>query len=258
MKKNIRKIPPTIRAKLNRISENEIVAACAKSFSRESLIQGALKHLGVELTASGLVFPSESIPPAESGRFSDWNVNGREIKRKDLPKESYTISIETPNWGDSYKGTHTVHWEKERYPVEFHSPKELAIIISCANPQPGLSDYPMMFRVEEVLKKQSKSFEEALLFNLNLLQENVGACGVERASATPQEYLRTLQVSWEILPPGSREEAVERLFRGRTPSAAEIDVAKDRYDFFISLKAKQLICCLREYSLWQRRIHFIR
>lgn len=193
------------------------------------------------MTDQGLTFPEAIIPPDTSGKFSDWNVNGREIKRTDLPKEPFTISFEVPNYGDWSNGSHTMEWTRERYPIDFRPPKELAIQIGCGNSKPGLPEYALMFRVEEVLDRRSAGFEEALLSNLNLLQENVGACGVEPAKTKLQEYLKTLQVSWEVFPPGTQDEVIARIFHGRQPSPEDQNVAIDRYKFFMSLKPAKLV-----------------
>ena len=54
-------------------------------------------------------------------------------------------------------------------------------------------------RVDEVLSQADPNFDDYLLQNLNLLQENLGACGVEAADSSVEEYARTLRLSWEIL-----------------------------------------------------------
>jgi hypothetical protein len=241
MKKNLRKVPTSIRARLKQSKDNEIVVGCAKIFSADDLKNGALRHLGVELTEQGLHYQKIVIPPETAGKYSDWNVNGKEIKRTDLPKEPYTISFESPNFGDWSNGSHTVEWTRERYPIDFHPPKQLTITIACGNTKPGLGKYALVFRVEEVLNRSSGEFEDALLFDLNLLQENIGTCGIERADVRLQEYLKTLHVSWEVLPPGTQDEVVKRVFNGRQPSSEDHDVAVERYKYFMSLNPKQLI-----------------
>ena len=54
-------------------------------------------------------------------------------------------------------------------------------------------------------------------------------------------YLETLHVEWDILPPGSVDEVLTRLFRGRVPSAEERDTVKERYEFFTSLNPQKLV-----------------
>lgn len=239
MKKNLRKIPKEIIAKLGTIKGGEVVAACAVMFSANILVAGQLKHLGIMLTNKGLEVLDTVVPPASQGKFSRKNLEGLEIKRNDLPKETHYRSVEAPNWGNY--GTHTVNFTCEKYPRDFDPPRELTISVKCQNTDPGLPGYVIAFKVNEILEKTNKHFYRRLFENLNLLQENVGACSVEPADATLTDYLKSLHVSWELLPPGTREDVIARIFCGRSSSPEDREVAGQRYDFFMSLKPRKLV-----------------
>lgn len=241
MKKNIHKIPEDIYDKLKTIKNNEIIVGCAVKFKADSLRSGKLAHLGITLTSQGLQFPSVVIPSESTGKYSNQNINGREIVRKDLPKETHYNTIESPNWGDSYNGTHTVYLPYKKFRRDFQPPRELEISIDCKNTSPDLPNYVIAFQVKEVLNKTSKDFNDRVFENLNILQENVGAFGVEAAETPLSEYTKSLHVSWEILPPGTLDETIQRLFVGKTPTTQEKNVATERYQFFSSLKPKNLV-----------------
>jgi hypothetical protein len=241
MRKNINKIPKDIYIKLETITDKNIVVGCAVKFKAEDILSGKLMHLGIILTSDGLQFPSSIIPSEDNGKYSNININGQEIVRDDLPKETHYNSIETPNWGDSYNGTHTVNLPYKKYPREFRSPRELEILISCKNIEPNLPNYIIAFQVQEVLEKNSKDFKNKLFENLNLLQENIGTFGVEASDVPLTEYAKSLHVSWEILPPGTLDDTIQRIFHGKTPTTQEKDAAKERYEFFQSLKPKSLV-----------------
>ena len=241
MKRNLRKIPDHILAKLKDMDRDEIVVGCAVKFKATDLSAGLLYHLGIVLSEKGLQALPSFLPPANRGRYSNQNIEGEEIVRRDLPKETNYNAVESPNWGDWSNGAHTVHLPFERYPREFRPPRELTIAISCKDSRPNLPAYIIAFRVEEVLSKKQNDFRETLFENLNLLQENVGACGVEPADVSLSDYAKSLHVSWEILPPGTRDEAIDRLFKGRVPTQQEKDTASERYSFFASLKPKSLV-----------------
>jgi hypothetical protein len=149
--------------------------------------------------------------------------------------------MEVPNWGDSYNGTHTVDLPYEMYPRDFQAPRELAITMACVNTDPGLATYIISFRIAETLDKTSGDFAKLLFEDLNLLQENAGACGVESADVPLADYAKSLQVSWEILPPGTLTDTIDRVFPGRAPSQQEKNVVTERYNFFMSLKPKSLV-----------------
>ncbi len=241
MKKNIRKTPIEVIQKLRTMKSKEVVVGCAIKFKAAVLSSGRLKHLGVTLTSKGLLLPISIIPPATQGKYSSKNVNGIEIIRKDLPIETHYNTVEVPNWGDDYNGTHTVDLPYEKYPREFIFPRELEITINCNNTQPNQPEYIIAFKVNEVLERKRRNFKDKLFENLNLLQENIGACGVEPAEMALDKYEKSLHVSWEILPPGTREETIERVFKGKSPTVDEKNVAGERYDFFISLKPKRFV-----------------
>lgn len=240
-KKNIHKIPKDLQKKIDQIKVNEIVAGCVVKFKAIDIREGKLDHLGISLSDSGLIVPSYIIPSVDQGKYSERNINGFELVRKDLPKETHYNSIESPNWGDSYNGTHTVNLPYQKYRRDFQPPRELEIIISCKDIQAGLPSYIISFRVQEILNKNSEGFKDSLFENLNLLQENVGAIGVEAANLSISDYAKSLNVSWEILPSGSLNETLQRVFRGKTPTMQQKDITTERYNFFQSLKPQSLV-----------------
>lgn len=241
MKHNLRKIPNDIFAKIKTIKGNGVAVGCAVKFKADDLTGGCLKHLGIILTPEGLKFPAKILPPRGRGKFTLYNIDGETIIRKDLPKETHYRSMEVPNWGDSYNGTHTINMPYEAYPRQFIPPALLEISIACKDTQPNLPAYVIAFQVMEVLDKTSPNFEKRLFSDLNLLQENVGSCGVESSDVPLADYAKSLHLSWEVLPPGTLDETLQRLFRGNTPSKEDKDVATERYNFFTSLKPKQLV-----------------
>jgi hypothetical protein len=240
-KKNLNKIPKDIYRKIETLKTDGLVVGCAVKFKAQDLEAGKLKHLGIVITTEGIQIPSSVIPKENQGKYSERNINGFEVVRKDLPKETHYNSIESPNWGDSYNGTHTVNLPYKKYPRDFYPPRELEIIMASKDIRPGLPTYIIAFQVQEVLDKNDKSFKDRLLENLNLLQENIGACGIEAATMELSDYAKSLQVSWEILPPGTLDETIERVFHGKTPTQQQKNVTTERYNFFQSLKPKSLV-----------------
>jgi hypothetical protein len=217
------------------------VVGCARLFSAEAIQNGELSHLGIELREDGLHCPERIIPAAEQGKFSRRNVEGWEEVRRDLPLETHYHNIESPNWGDSYNGTHTVSLPYKAYPRDFHPPRELEIVLHCENREPTQNTFVIAARVDEVISQSSSDTEELLFENLNLLHENIGACDAGPADSSIGEYVRTLHLAWDVLPPGSREEALQRLFRGRQPTRQQKDTAESRHDFFQSLEPRRII-----------------
>jgi len=208
-----------------------------------------LAHLQIQLDADGLHVPKRALPPASQGKYSERNVSGYEVVRRDLPKETHYNVVEAPDWGDWGNGTHDVLLPYEKYPRDFYAPRELELCLYCADTSAARSTFVIAARVDEALNQDDPDFEAGLMENLNLLQENLGGCGVEGADSSVEDYARTLHLSWEILPPGSFDEAIERLFRGRMPTQQERKAAEGRYEFFESLNPANLIVG----SSWFRR-----
>ena len=240
VKKNYRKIPPRIHATLKTLQDKEIVVACIKTFSASDLQAGCLAHLGVTLDEDGLHLPEGTLPEP-NGKYSYYNRYGKEIIRKDLPKETRYTPVETPNWGDEANGTHTVYLPYEKFPRDYEAPALAIIQMDSPDTNPNLATYAIRFRLNEIMDRTSVDFQNRLLEGLNILQEQLGSCGVQGADVPLSEYIKTLNVTWEILPPGTAEEAVERLYRGRNPSEKERGVIHDRYRFLKELDPQNMV-----------------
>ncbi len=241
-KKNIRKTPTRIIEKLKTLS-TQVVVGFSRSYTKDEIAMGKFAHLGVVLTEGGLVLPLDGkvLPDEGVGRYSDRNVNGDVLIRRDLPKEEKYNAVESPNWGDSWNGTHTVYLPYQAYPRETIPPRLSEIGVKCLDVRPDLHTYVLAFEVSEVLDQQAEDFSDRLFEALNLMQENTGHCDVQRAGMTMAEYARALSLSWEILPPGTLDETVARLFRGKTPTNRDVEVSANRYTALMQLKPEKLI-----------------
>jgi hypothetical protein len=241
MRKSFRKIPPAVKNRLRGLKSQSVIAGCSKSYTAEELFAGKLKHLGVELSTKGLSIPTSVIPPEISGKYSERNINGYEVIRRDLPKETHYNSFESPDWGDWSNGSHTVNLPYEKYPRDSYAPRLAQIRISSPSQAPNQPKYILVFEVDRVLDRNDKTFNTDLLESINLLQENVGASGVQESGATIADYLKSIIVSWEILPPGTKEETIARVLGKKTTTPEERSAVEERYDFLMGLKPKNLI-----------------
>lgn len=234
-KKNIRKVPTAIRQKLRRFRGVPVIVAVAMKVPLSYIAAGSYKHLRITESDGSLTVPPFVVPPASQGTFSSFNVRGWVVVRNDLPKITKTYSFDSPNWGDWSKGSHEVEWDRLVYRRDFHSPPELAIRMELLSTEPGADPrFIIRFQVADILNQSHPEFETLLFFNLNLLQENVGACGVFEADADLPEYLRTITVEWEILPPGDRKGNLAKILAGRPPDETSRAVT-ERYDTLAAL-----------------------
>jgi hypothetical protein len=232
-KKHYRRIPDTINAKLPLLGSS-VAVAVVKRIPVSDLRAGHYSHLGLSLSADDQpLFADHTLPSADTGRYSRWNLNGREIVRRDLPKVDKTFVFEVPNFGDWTKGTHDVYQTRKVYQRNIVEPKQLEISISLLGTEAGADpNFAMRFRVEEILATNASDFSTALFFNLNLLQENVGASDLYRADATDAEYTKTITLNWDILPPGTKDEVLPKLLAkaGGDTKDGLVQKLAERYD----------------------------
>lgn len=242
-KKNLRKIPDWILAKVNSFKKDDFVVACVKKIPTSDIAKGKYNHLNIKLDGEKPAFSKNVVPKAEVGKFSKINVEGQEIVRKDLPMVSKAFTWETPNYGDWSLGSHDITIYRDVYQRDFLPPKEIAVTIELLAEEIGPEKlYIFKFCVDEDLNRNHEYLEESLFFNLNLLQENVGAIDVFETDAKLSDYLTTIYVNWEILPPGERDENIDRILSGfRAPTEEIRQKLTERYKLLESFKPIEFI-----------------
>src|SRR6185312_2180035 len=203
-KKNFNKVPSTILAKLADFSQDDVVVACAKRLRPEDIVRYA--HLGLGIIGGKLATPAPALPNPGAGRYSRANVEGREKVRHDLPMVYKDFSFDVPNFGDWSKGSHEVVQTREVYQREFYPPKQVELSVSLLGEGQGY--HIVKFAIDQVLNRHTDNFERELLYNINILQENVGSADVFPSAASLAEYAATVSVDWQILPPGKVDDVI--------------------------------------------------
>jgi hypothetical protein len=242
-KKHFRSVPTAVRLKVSALGTHPLIIATTKQVSAAAIQRGDYDHLSVALGPNGVLYKPLVTPPADVGRYSAWNVMGREIVRKDLPMITKTFFMEAPDYGDWSRGSHTVVHDRLVYQREIREPRDLPISIELLKEsQDPHTVYLMKFAVDCVLDTDDLDFESDLFFCLNLLQENVGSVDIYPSETTRAEFIRTLTLNWEIFPPGSVEEIVGRLRQKMRRADASTDsVIRDRIETFAKLKPRAYV-----------------
>jgi hypothetical protein len=86
---------------------------------------------------------------------------------------------------------------------------------------PDNAGFLVKFAVDEVLRRSAPDFQDQLLYNLNILQENVGSVDVFASDATLEQFQATVRLAWEILPPGNLEEVIRKILEGKRAITVE-------------------------------------
>jgi len=241
MKKNLLKVPKKIILKVDKINNNEIVASCVVKLKLSEIQNNEYAHLGIVYKGNNILIPEEVTPDINRGKYSNWNINGREKKRRDLPMETAYRVVEWhwTEWRGRYDRVNKsklVDIPYKRYPIEFIAPRFSKIKQELLSKSvSGAKEYLVRFTVNEILDKRQSDFKDRLLYVLNILQENIGCCDIDRSGISKEEYVKTHVISWEILPPGSKEEVVARLLVGRKHTQEIKNTVEERYDFFSAL-----------------------
>lgn len=239
MPKNFRQIPPEVLQRLETFALDDVIVAVAKQLRANDIER--YTHLGLRVENENLIIPDPFVPKVEAGKFSRFNVEGKLIIRKDLPMIQKEFSHYAPNWHRS--GTHLVSYERDVYVRQFIPPKELELAISVLEKR-GEGVFLVKFAVDQVINRRSEDFEAELLYNLNVLQENIGSVDVFSSDATIADYAATIRVDWELLPAGElgAHEAVARLLQGKTPiSPEQRRVMEERLAVFARLRPTHFI-----------------
>lgn len=231
--------------KANGFAGDSVTVACVRKIRAGHIRRGDFAHLDMFLTESGLTFPASILPDEQNGRWSKINIHGKEIVHKDLPMITKTYSWESPDYGDWGNGSHTVWMDRDVYQRSYILPKTVPIEIELLGQEDrsGETFYLVKFSVMELLNLKDSSFEDNLEYNANLLQENTGASDVFPHSATKEDYLKTIYVGWEILPPGTRDDTVTRILStSRNPASPEVRKrVAERVEVFSRLKPQGFI-----------------
>lgn len=223
MPKNLLKVPGHILQRLATFDQDDVAAATVKLVLPADVARYA--PLGLSLNGDDLGLPEPQPPNPASGRYSNANLYGMEKVRKDLPKVTKSYGFWAPSWkSGSY---HYVSHDREVYIREVYPPKQVNLSIVLVERRG--EGFLLRFAIDQVLSRRTPNFEQELLYNLNLLQENVGAADVFESATSLADYALSVKVDWQLLPPGNVDEVVAAMLRGKRPvSPQQQAVMKER------------------------------
>jgi hypothetical protein len=240
-KRNFRKVPPHALAALQEIEGDLIAIAATKRIARADIERGQYAHVGLRSADGAIAVDDATLPPADAGKWSERNAFGWDRKRTDWPMVTKTYVFETPNFGDAATyGTHMHTWEREVYQHQVFEPQGMLIQPELLQDAGG--DYvAIKFTLPPLLARTEPEFDLMLLWALNVLQENTGVTGVFAADASREDYISTITLDWQIFPPGTIDEVIERLARqpANPGNAPDFDKhVRDRVRLFEQLNPK--------------------
>lgn len=204
--------------------------------------QGKLEHVHVVSRDGRVSAPESVLPSPQRGRYSRWNVEGREVVRKDLPKEPRSYVTWIYPYGDTSRSMVAAYQTRLVYPRQrLHGHGDRLLIDSNAAHDGGLAR--IGFRVDRVFDKASYRDDAEVELAAGLLRENVGQPIPVCADITAAEWTAFREVSWELLPPGLRGPAliveIQRRL-GLHSDDARTDVAEQRLAAVLALNPRDV------------------
>ncbi len=141
----------------------------------------------------------ETVLPSVVGPATRFNAEGKNIIRRDLPKETVYRQIEwhwTERHGDrEVEQTDFRYVPYERYPREFVPPPSVELQIAADS------------QGNKILVASSFDYAvenyQLIIHSINVLLEIFGECEILTEDLQPIAPLATLRLNWEILPPGA-------------------------------------------------------
>ncbi|SDY52899.1 hypothetical protein SAMN05518669_11325 [Variovorax sp. YR634] len=137
----------------------------------------------------------ESLTPPPSGRFTDFNANGRLVVRKDLPKvdETFTVHSSWNDWhGNPHSGIRVITrkvYQKDQVPP----PSEYLTVLQ-ATQGPVVASRSLSL---------SSVTAEQILHIVNLFLEIFGRFEMVGKDLQPNERLQIRRLNWKVLPSGT-------------------------------------------------------
>ena len=229
-KKGFRTLPQTIRAELDRIAGTDIKALAGKRISAADVAAGTYSHLGLTTETLQVGQSWEIVPPMSAGTTSKRNSEGWTVTRKDLPKYRKYFYRDIAIYGNAARnGWTTAAIPRDVYETDSYPPYLFQIEVSVREALEN-GRFGIVFAIDEVFSKQSVSFEEDLLFAVNLLQENTGVSGVT-AAANP-DFVFTSQLRWDVFPPGQIADLAMRIQQNGGRYPPDLAMITERLELF--------------------------
>ena len=227
-KKSFAKLPPKLSSEIENSGTENVKVLAGKLIRPEEIADGVYSHLGLTTDTLKVGASWEIVPASAIGTRSKRNTEGWVNVRKDLPKYTKYFYHDIANFGDAARnGYSTVAiprevYERDEYPPYFFH-IEVRVQEAVADGRIGV-----VFSIDEVFLIGSSSFDDDLLFAVNLLQENTGVSGV--VAANNPEFVFTSALDWELFPPGDLEAVTKALATGRR--AIPADLVSERLQLF--------------------------
>ena len=181
IKNKYKRDPEALIKKISAIQNDYVVVTSPENISEELLLKVGFDHT---------VNDGDHIVPQECGKFTSFNLNGKNITRKDLPKVNRYITTICWHWtlwnGDEQEDYRDIY--RDCYPREYITPPLEEVFF---------------FKEKHcvVSRKIMKIEKEVLLHIVNVFLEIFGSCYI---TDDVLNIIPTQKLPWIIFPQGER------------------------------------------------------
>ncbi|OAD46613.1 hypothetical protein [Polaribacter atrinae] len=241
MKKNFRKTPEFITNRIKVLNSDNVIIATIIKINKNQIEDLKFRNLNLQLTDNHISFKNQYIPENTVGLYSRKNIDGYKNVHKDQEKIRKLFYLgERPYYGDWKKGSFPLYSSREVYQSDDIPPRELSIATELL--EETENDLKVKVSVDIILNRNDENFDEELFFVLNLLQENIHSVNVFSSETSREEYLRTLSLTWDVFPPGERNDDLERIIKGsRNLTPKRVEEIQNKYDYLVALNPVEII-----------------
>lgn len=195
------KLPDHLRSEAAACASKGLFIGCSRAVPVSAVADGIYSHLGLTADDDKVCAPESALPAASRGRWSKWNLTGRIVVRKDLPKVEKDLGgWYAPNFGDPNRGEHYVSLSRKVYQRQTQHGTQMPLLLDTK----VLADGKVRIgvRVDRVFGTDdvdSNTFHMAA----SLVRENFGEAHVIASDLSVDDWLHDQVVGWEFLPVGS-------------------------------------------------------
>ncbi|MGX9987545.1 hypothetical protein [Soonwooa purpurea] len=169
-------------------------------------------------------------------------MNGYKIKHYDQPKIRKTYYAgERPIFGDYSRGSFSLYITRLVYPYDEIPPRNIFIQTTLLEEttESNVTYYTLKFQTTPVLEKSNES---EILFNINILQENIGSINIFASDTTIEQFLNSLILNWEIFPPGNLDNNLRAAVTGlRNITPERTTQIRNSLEFLQSMQPEDII-----------------
>lgn len=237
------KLPDRLRSETVVCSSDSLFVGTSKTVPFSAVAAGDYAHLGLAADGDRVVGPETVLPDASRGRWSKWNLTGRVITRRDLPKVTKDFGgWYAPNFGDPSKGEHYVSNTRDVYQKQTLHGLQMPLAVDTQVLTNG--KVRIGVRVDRVFEKDdvdSREFHMAA----SLIRENLGEAHAIASDLSVEDWLKDQYVGWELLPVGKGQpkvtvdEIVKKIGGNLRPDKAA--VLRERLDALTGLSPSAVI-----------------